>query len=50
MTSMIWYAVYGSNLSLARFRLYLEGGAPMAGARAHLPCRTGSTIAGDQPF
>lgn len=49
LARMIWYAVYGSNVSLARFRLYLEGGAPVEGARAHNQCRAGSTIAGVRP-
>jgi hypothetical protein len=29
----VWYVAYGSNLSLERFRVYLEGGRPVGGAR-----------------
>jgi hypothetical protein len=31
----VWYAAYGSNLARARFRCYLEGGAPAVGQRPH---------------
>jgi hypothetical protein len=40
----VWYAAYGSNLDVARFRLYLEGGAPRPGARAHERCPSGVAI------
>ena len=42
--SEVWYAAYGSNLDIARFRLYLEGGAPQPGARAHARCPSGVAI------
>lgn len=29
----LWYVAYGSNVSLRRFRLYLQGGTPVGGAR-----------------
>ena len=29
----LWYVAYGTNLSRARFRVYLHGGRPVAGAR-----------------
>lgn len=35
----IWYAAYGSNLSLERFRCYLAGGRPPGGAREYAGCR-----------
>jgi hypothetical protein len=35
----IWYATYGSNLALDRFRCYLSGGRPTGGARDYLGCR-----------
>lgn len=35
-TDLIWYAGYGSNLSAARLRLYLEGGTPL-GASLGVP-------------
>jgi hypothetical protein len=31
----LWYVAYGSNLSLERFRVYLEGGTPVSGARGY---------------
>lgn len=45
MEDLVWYAAYGSNLSLARFTCYLEGGQPrgarisMEGARDATPPR-----------
>jgi len=47
---MLWYAAYGSNLSLARFRLYLDGGKPFDNAREYPPCPAGSVITGDKAF
>ena len=35
----VWYAAYGSNLSLARFTCYLTGGVPPGGTTAHPGCR-----------
>lgn len=35
----IWYAAYGSNLSLERLRCYLAGGRPPGGAREYQGCR-----------
>jgi hypothetical protein len=29
----VWYVAYGSNLSLQRFQVYLQGGTPVGGAR-----------------
>src|SRR5438045_9762142 len=48
MSRSVWYAVYGSNLSRARFRLYLEG--EQQGGRQYSPCAAGTSIRGDQPF
>ena len=31
----LWYVAYGTNLSSARFRVYLQGGRPVGGARHH---------------
>ena len=31
----LWYVAYGTNLSSARFRMYLQGGRPAGGARHH---------------
>ncbi|GAB3578807.1 histone deacetylase [Calidifontibacter terrae] len=45
MTDLLWYAAYGSNLSLERFTHYLQGGRPpgadrsMQGARDATPPR-----------
>ena len=38
-TDTVWYACYGSNLKLARFLCYLQGGRPHAGGRLHSPAR-----------
>jgi hypothetical protein len=35
----LWYVAYGSNLSLERFRIYLQGGRPVGGARDYPGCR-----------
>ena len=35
----LWYVAYGSNLSLERFRVYLQGGRPVGGARDYPGCR-----------
>ncbi len=44
----VWYGCYGSNLSLARFRCYLEGGTPAGSTRAQPGCRDGSAPTGDR--
>jgi hypothetical protein len=31
----LWYVAYGTNMSSARFRVYLEGGTPLGGARVY---------------
>ncbi|MCW2810908.1 MAG: histone deacetylase [Friedmanniella sp.] len=31
----LWYVAYGTNLNLARFRVYLHGGRPEGGTRHH---------------
>lgn len=38
-TTRIWYAAYGSNLSLERFGCYLRGGRPSGGSRHYDGCR-----------
>lgn len=35
----VWYASYGSNLSLSRLTRYLTGGVPPGGTSAHPGCR-----------
>ena len=35
----IWYAAYGSNLAMARFRCYLSGGRPVGASREYAGCR-----------
>ena len=34
----LWYVAYGTNLSRDRFRMYLQGGRPVGGARHHPGC------------
>lgn len=36
---LVWYAAYGSNLHLPRFRCYLEGGRPPGSSRTDRGCR-----------
>jgi hypothetical protein len=36
--NLIWYAVYGSNLSSERFLNYIQGGTPSGSAKACEPC------------
>src|SRR5687767_10016142 len=35
----LWYVAYGSNLSLDRFRVYLQGGRLLSGTRDYPGCR-----------
>lgn len=39
MAGEVWYVTYGSNLSAARLRCYLEGGRPAGGVRDYEGCR-----------
>jgi len=39
MTATVWYASYGSNMHLSRFRCYLAGGTPDGGAVTLPGCR-----------
>ena len=49
MNHLVWYAAYGSNLSRARFDIYLRGGTP-DGATHHYPgCRDPSAPVEDRP-
>lgn len=49
MADLAWYAAYGSNLSRARFDIYLRGGTP-DGATHHYPgCRDLSAPLEDRP-
>jgi len=41
-TDFVWYAAYGSNMTWARFRHYLEGGTLAATGRAHHGARDSS--------
>ncbi len=50
MSKPVWYACYGSNLSVARFRIYLEGGTRAAGSKVDPPCPAGAAIADSRPF
>lgn len=46
----VWYAAYGSNLWLARFRCYFEGGTPPGHAAAHAPCSDPAPPRDDRPY
>ncbi|MEV6320009.1 histone deacetylase [Nocardia sp. NPDC051787] len=41
-TDLVWYAAYGSNMSLTRLRTYLRGGHPDGGALTLPGCRNRS--------
>jgi hypothetical protein len=45
----VWYAAYGSNMSAARLRCYLEGGQPPGAARVYPGCRDRTPPARDEP-
>jgi hypothetical protein len=45
--SRIWYAAYGSNLSRARFDIYLNGGRPTGATHTYPGCRDASAPAQD---
>lgn len=49
MSGHAWYGCYGSNLAWARFRCYLEGGAPPGAAATQPGCRDASPPSGDRP-
>jgi hypothetical protein len=44
---VIWYAVYGSNLSRTRFDIYLRGGVPEGATHEYPGCRDPSDPRGD---
>ncbi|CCH80358.1 hypothetical protein BN12_90013 [Nostocoides japonicum T1-X7] len=39
---LVWYAAYGSNLSLERFHCYVAGGRPPGGRHTYPGCRDAS--------
>jgi len=47
---LVWYAAYGSNLWLARFRCYLEGGTPSGHLAPHAPCSDATPPRDDRPY
>ena len=51
MTQRVWYAAYGSNLSRARFEIYLSGGRPEGASHTYPGCRDrsapGDDVAGE---
>ena len=46
----VWYAAYGSNLSRARFDVYLRGGTPAGAAHTYPGCRDPSPPVDDRPW
>jgi len=46
----VWYAAYGSNLSRARFDVYLRGGVPAGGSHEYPGCRDPSPPVDDRPW
>lgn len=45
--STVWYAAYGSNLSRARFGIYLRGGQPSGASHRYPGCRNPSDPTAD---
>jgi hypothetical protein len=43
----VWYAAYGSNLSRARFDIYLNGGRPSGGSHTYPGCRDATPPRGE---
>ena len=50
MSSHVWYASYGSNLSRHRFERYLDGGTPVGGRRHYRGARDRTPPADDRPL
>jgi tetratricopeptide (TPR) repeat protein len=50
VTSLVWYASYGSNLCSRRFMGYLEGGQPDGASGCHPGCRDRTPPKDDQPI
>lgn len=50
MTTHVWYAAYGSNLSPQRFDCYVSGGRPEGAQRTHTGCRDTSMPTGCRPI
>ena len=46
----LWYVAYGTNLSRARFQVYLRGGRPSGGARDYPGSRNSLAPEGDFPL
>ncbi|KNX37634.1 hypothetical protein [Luteipulveratus halotolerans] len=49
MTTPVWYAAYGSNLSAQRFARYLEGGRAAGAQRTHPGARDATPPSGVRP-
>lgn len=49
MSTRVWYASYGSNLSRHRFERYLHGGVPRGGRRRYPGARDRRPPSGDRP-
>ncbi len=47
---LVWYAAYGSNLSLERFHCYVAGGRPPGGRHTYPGCRDASPPRADRPL
>jgi hypothetical protein len=45
----VWYAAYGSNMSAARLRYYIQGGCPPGAARVYPGCRDKTPPTKHQP-
>lgn len=50
MSSHMWYASYGSNLSRRRFERYLHGGTPVGGRHRYPGARDRTPPTDDRPF
>ncbi len=50
MSDFVWYVAYGSNLSRARFDIYLKGGTPEGTTHEYPGCRDPSDPLDDRPY
>jgi hypothetical protein len=50
LTTLLWYAAYGSNLDADRFRCYLHGGCPPGATRTYPGVREPADPLDDRPF
>lgn len=50
LSTHIWYASYGSNISIERFMCYIQGGKPGGATRTYLGCKDQSPPINQKPI